>query len=135
MLSEDIIEQMKLRDFTCPDKFDFDKDYLALGNIGEDYYSWTDVKIKQCVKNNCLENDEMKKKIESLNVELLFMNANFDPKSLVKPIAYFPDTSLYQELVPGVKKVFQIDLRREKAILMDDVFGLRKKTEPFYEVK
>lgn len=53
----------------------------------------------------------------------MYINANFNFKNLKKPVAYIPESTLYQELVPGIKKLFQIELKRQKAKLKDDVFG------------
>ena len=100
--------------------------WLAAGSQGADQQTWTDVKIKRCISSptkQCDGENEIENLIDSVNVEMLYMNAFFDPKSLTKPITYFPDTSLYQEIVTGVKQVFNIDLRRESATIKDSIWG------------
>lgn len=70
-----------------------------------------------------------------MNIDLLYINANFNFKNLKNPITYIPDSTLYQELVPGIKKQFQIELKKQTALLKDDVFGQKSTTRYFYEVK
>ena len=67
----------------------------------------------------------------------MYLNAFFDPVNLDNPITHFPDTSLYQEIVEEVKKVFIIDLRRETVTLDDSLWGFFSQSEKknFYEVK
>ena len=40
--------------------------------------------------------------VNDIDVELLFANANFNPKDLKSAITFYVDTRLYQELVPNV---------------------------------
>lgn len=122
-LSEEIVAKMKLEDFECINNKNLGE-LPAYGSQISEIFSWTDIEIKRCVGNpNCNTEEQIEGQIKDLNIEFLFINANFNPKNWTNPIQYYPDTSLYQELVRGVKKVFEIELRREEATLRDDVFG------------
>ena len=69
----------------------------------------TTVKIKQCVYSDemeCLGNlDEL---IDNVDIELLFINTNFQPNIQDDPISYFFDNRLNQEIVKGMKKQFNV---------------------------
>jgi hypothetical protein len=69
--------------------------------------------------------DDIHNKLQTINVELLFANANFNPKDLKSAVTYYVDTRLYQQIVPNTQKMFNINLQRQKALSTDDIFGFQ----------
>jgi hypothetical protein len=65
----------------------------------------------------------------------MFMNANFDPKSLDKPVQYIPDKSLYQQVLKGFQKKLKIPLKRQTAILSDGILFEQQQVKKFYQVR
>lgn len=108
---------------------------IASGGFNSDITVTTDVIVKTCTGDNCIPEEDLNELIQKIDIELLFMNANFDPKNLDTPISYYADKRLFQELIPGVQKDFSINLKRQRGILSDDYMSSNKVEKYFFEVQ
>ena len=61
----------------------------------------------------------------------MFMNANFDPKSIASPINFFYDLRLNEQVVADISKNFMINVMSQRAELVDDYLGQMKQTYRF----
>lgn len=133
-LTEELVKRLKLREFTCPLSSQFDDLIIASGGFRSNRKISTNVLVQACTGTDCLPSADINELIGRTNIELLFMNANFDPKNLEEPIAYYADKRLYQELIPDVQKEFSVNMKSQLAILSDSYFGNSRVEKRFFEV-
>ena len=50
--------------------------------------------------------------MKMIDIEVIFANANFNPKDLANSVTYFMDASLGTELMFGFKKIMKVNLLR-----------------------
>jgi hypothetical protein len=80
----------------CPDKQLLkDLKFVGGGDSKARIRDSTRLMIKACTGDDC-DDDEIYELLSKINVELIFMNANFDPKSFSSPINFFFDYQLNQ---------------------------------------
>ena len=93
----------------------------------------TILEIKACTGENCDEK-EISQLLRKIDVEIMFMNANFDPKSIASPINFFYDLRLNEQVVADISKNFMINVMSQRAELVDDYLGQMKQTYRFFQV-
>jgi hypothetical protein len=72
MLNSEVIKKFNLKSFRCPK-------LNRVENWG--IKEWTSVKVQRCVESEkvkCIDNIEIEEQLGRINIELLFINANFD---------------------------------------------------------
>jgi hypothetical protein len=94
----------------------------------------TSLQIRACSGPNC-KLKEITEYLKRINVEVMFLNANFDPKSITSPVNFYHDFRLNEQIVAGICKNFVIEVRNQKAELVDDYLGQTKKIFRFFEVQ
>ena len=71
---------------------------MVYGTINNNDRIKTEVIVKKCTdKDNvsCMPPQDLNKLISVLDIQLIFFNANFNPKGINDPVQYYGDTSLY----------------------------------------
>lgn len=72
----------------------------------------TIIQVESCVNNeDCLSETVISNLIEELNVETLFINALFNPQNLNRPVGYYFDSQLNEELVKDLSKEVTVSVR------------------------
>jgi len=121
-----------LKTFTCPDLGFFADRKVASGYILSEVKETTFIEIKSCQGSDCASNiDQL---INSLDVQVVFINANFDPKNMKQPVSFYFDLRLNQQLIGNLMKSSVVNIMQQKAILNDDYLGGTSKTKYFYQV-
>ena len=74
----------------------------AYGGFQDQNITYTEIEVSVCTGSNCDSKAKLDAALNSLSIELLFLNVNFNPKKLgisggVDP---FIDTRLFQQLIP-----------------------------------
>jgi hypothetical protein len=90
----------------------------------------TVIEVKRCADEVCVA--DIDDKINTIDVEVIFSNANFNPKDLQNSVTYFMDVSLSTQLIPNLKKRMAVSLLRQSVYSIVNLFGLYPTTEHFY---
>jgi len=94
----------------------------------------TSVKIKRCIEGEgCKSESEIADTLSHVDVELLFLNSNFDPFNERHPISYQIDDHLNQEIVAGFTKQFLVYISTSRAEMQDSILFSDIKRIHFYQ--
>ena len=93
-----MLKKYGLDEFECPMISGIKTQSYFMPDIeGSEKKIWTAFKIKKCVESEevyCEDEPEIEASIQNINIEIFFLNANFNFKDRLNPIAFFADYSL-----------------------------------------
>jgi hypothetical protein len=82
-----------LDQFTCPQPLEWATLLKAYGGFSTNETIQTVIEVKRCPDLLCVP--DIDERLKTIDVEVIFSNANFNPKDLQNSVTYFMDTSLY----------------------------------------
>ena len=92
-----------LETFKCPEPSFLSKHQISSGGYANAVKKEeTVIQIQGCHTglDVVCDNEEIEVLKKTLDVEIIFINANFDPKSMKRPISYYFDKRLNQQILP-----------------------------------
>ena len=121
-----------LDEYLCPNIDVFKENKFVSGGDAKAFIrEATTLDIKACTGDNC-DKKAIGELVRKIDVQLVFINANFDPKSIENPINFYYDSKLNEQIVSDISKNFMINVMSQKAELVDDYLGQSKKTYRFF---
>ena len=85
-ISQTYIDRLQLGSFTCVQN----STYKVNGNILDNAYTTIQVSIQKCRSGvpglSCQSDTEITRVLKLLEVQLVFLNANFDSQDIVQPV-------------------------------------------------
>ena len=99
-----------------------EKDYKIGGDKYSDDFQFLEITLKKCTGVNCLNQTEIDKVINKLDLTLLVVNAYLDFKDFNDPVKHFLDDPLFYHLETTRHKRADVYVMKSEVMLEDDIF-------------
>lgn len=99
-----------------------EKDYTIGGDKYSDDFQFLEITLKKCTGVTCLNQTEIDRVINKLDLTLLVVNAYLDFKDFNDPVKHFLDDPLFYHLESTRHRRADVYVMKSEVVLEDDIF-------------